>query len=380
MINKPLSYLVLSDIHLVHPRCSTTEMIEQLDLYFDHYRASSEFVNLDYLFIAGDLFDRHIDGVEGDYHIIQLWLARLLRFCKHYNIKLRLLKGTPSHDKDQMQMAVTLEKILKLEMDFRYIDTLHIEYVKEDNLYILYVPDEYHPESKETYRQVLELMANLGISKVDIAIMHGFFGYQLPELAHSTLKHDEQAYLDIVEHYISIGHVHKFSVYERIIAQGSFGRISHGEEEPKGGTICYITPDGKDSFQFVENIHAKTFKTINIRLRDVEKVLVQIERELSTLEADSYIRLLMNKEHTLYSNLDLVRQRFPMANFTRKDSSKANKTNHLTELDISIEVLYTPIDINKSNIVTLLKEEIDKSHSLSAEQHTMLNEILLDIL
>lgn len=355
-------------------------MIEQLDIYFDHYTAKSSFTELDYIFIAGDLFDLGMDGVDGEFHIIQLWIARLFKFCEVYKIKLRFLKGTPSHDKDQMQMAVTLEKVLEVELDFKYIDTLHIEFVEEDNLYILYVPDEYHPDSEQTFRQVLELMSGLGIAKVDIAIMHGFFGYQLPELASSSLKHNERQYLDIVKHYISIGHVHNFSVYERIIAQGSFGRISHGEEMPKGGVVLSINPDGKDSYQFIENIHAKTFKTISVRFKDVERVMEQLDRELSALEADSHVRLLMSKDHTLYSNLDLIKTRFPMANFTRKDSSATKKSNHLTELDISIEVLYTPIDINKSNIITLLNEQINDKHSLSGEQHQILNEILVDIL
>ena len=44
------------------------------------------------------------------------------------------------------------------------------------------------------------------------------------------------------------------SVFERILAQGSFDRLAHNEEEDKGGIVVTIDKvNGNHSYRFIKN-------------------------------------------------------------------------------------------------------------------------------
>ena len=109
---------------------------------------------------------------------------------------------------------------------------------------------EYEPKAKD--------------EEVDIAIMHGQFHYQFPRIKLDS-SHDEQEYLNMVKHYIHIGHIHTHSSYDRIIAQGSFDRIAHGEEENKGCVVAKIDTTNRenDEWMFLVNDKAMRFITLN---------------------------------------------------------------------------------------------------------------------
>ena len=99
-------------------------------------------------------------------------------------------------------------------------------------------------------------MITSGLTKVDYAVMHGQFDYQLPKHITGMPRHDSQKYLDIVKHYIFIGHIHTHSVYDRIIAQGSFDRLTHGQEEPKGYVVSIV--DDEEKISSLRNTYART--------------------------------------------------------------------------------------------------------------------------
>lgn len=177
-MNKDIKYLVISDIHLGNERNTTKEIIANLDTYFDNYNPTSQFADLDILFIAGDLYDKLLDFSSDDIHEITLWLSRVVKFCSRNSIKLRILEGTPSHDWQQSRIIETLDSLLTVKTDIRYISTIHIEYLKDLGIHILYVPDEATSSAELTFTIVKKLMAELKIEQVDIAIMHGMFDYQ----------------------------------------------------------------------------------------------------------------------------------------------------------------------------------------------------------
>jgi hypothetical protein len=146
--------------------------------------------------IAGDLFDTALLFTQDEVSIIQGWMCRLMDFCSRYNIKLRILEGTPSHDNFQCRNLVCMAEQFSHKLDFKYIETLHIEKMEDIHLSVLYVPDEWSATTKQTQEQVSQLLKEASLAKVDIAIMHGMFTYQVPELANNALKHDEIFYLN----------------------------------------------------------------------------------------------------------------------------------------------------------------------------------------
>jgi hypothetical protein len=175
---KDITCLSISDIHLGHKRNTTQEMIYNLDVFFDHFTSKSQFSTINIIFIAGDLFDSLLDVSSKDIHEVALWLGRLMNFCSRFNIKLRILEGTPSHDWQQSRIADTIYDLINKPLDFRYIDTLHIEYLKDYDAHILYVPDEWTASTDLTLFQVQGLMSEMNLTQVDIGVMHGMFDVQ----------------------------------------------------------------------------------------------------------------------------------------------------------------------------------------------------------
>lgn len=116
---------------------------------------------------------------------------KFLRFCKKYNAQLRILEGTPGHDWKQSRRFELINEEAKLEVDLKYFDTLSIEYNDVTDLYVLYVPDEWEENPEETLSQVKDLLIANNIDKVDIAVMHDNFEYQLPEIAKAP-KHSSR--------------------------------------------------------------------------------------------------------------------------------------------------------------------------------------------
>lgn len=295
MIQDHISYLTISDIHLGNKRNKTYDICKNIDRFFDNYTNKSIFTNLDIIFIGGDLFDKLLEFNSDDvYESISL-LYRLMSFCSRNNIKLRILEGTPSHDWKQSKIANILNINTFEKLDYKYIDSLSIEYIKDLDISVLYVPDEWTDSAAKTYEQVKVLLKNNSLNQVDLCMMHGLFNYQLKDMPNNIIKHDEDNYLSITKYYINIGHIHTFSFHDRILAQGSLDRIGHNEEEPKGGIVCNIFKNGEMNFNFIENKNAKIFKTIEFKNNDLEKNKKKLKKLLIGLPLDSYVRIKAKK-------------------------------------------------------------------------------------
>lgn len=376
MIKDAIRYLVLSDIHLGHPRNKTEDIINALNTFFENFTLD---LNIDILFLAGDVFDSLLDFASVESNLATIWIAGLMKYCGKMQIKLRVLKGTPSHDWEQSEIFNTLLKAAKFHVDMRYINSLWIEHMDDLDIDILYVPDEWRSDPNITYDEIKVLMAERNIKKTDIAIMHGNFHYQLPPQATKIPRHDEQSYLNIVKYFISIGHVHTSTVYSRILAQGSFDRLTHGEEEPKGGMLCVIYKAGHGEYYFIENRQAKIFKTIKLKSLNVDQCISQIEKATAKIQSDSYVRIKAKKDHPLMIGIDAVKQRFPLFNISKISTDEEPDSFTLIDTDIAA-LAYTPIMITQENIVDLMMTEIKTKYDFSAHQLTLAEQHLLEVI
>lgn len=371
-----IKYLTLSDVHLGHPRNKTTDIVEALDTFFGDYQKDPD---LDILFIAGDLFDRLLDFSSIDSTTSTVWAARLMHYCGKYRVKLRVLEGTPSHDWGQSAVFNTNSQVSKFSVDMKYVNSLSIEHMEDLGISVLYIPDEWNSSTDKTFEEVKEQLTIAGLDKVDIAIMHGNFGYQLPIQATKAPRHDEEKYLSVVKYFISIGHIHTSSVYSRILAQGSFDRLAHGEEEPKGAMRCVIYKDGHGEYFFIENKKAKIFKTINIRTLDMDACIQQIEKQTAKLPIDSYVRIKAKRDHPIILGFEEIKKRFPffvMSKITTEEEEQ-NQFNLIEEIQDTGE--YTPITITKDNIQTLMFEEIRQRYEFTPTQFAIAERDLQEV-
>lgn len=343
-----------SDLHLGHPNNSPEEMIPSLKSSLPLDRESAL---LDVVVLAGDIYDHQLPLPHADVATIDEWIVWKLRQCKKLDIALWVLRGTPSHDVTQPERFELLNKAMDIGCDLTYVDELKIVWMPKFGIHVLFVPDEWTDSAEKTLEEVHQLLRIAGIKKVDYAIMHGQFEYQLPAVVKAQ-KHNAEAYLSIVDKLIFIGHVHQFSRFERIIAQGSHNRMTQGDEKPKGHVRAIVRSSDDYEITFVENTDAKIFKTINCRGLDYEQSYEKVINESIDYPDGSFLRILADLGNPILqavSTIEKIKPYYRWSSLAKADDDKSFIEQ--TEL-LQSKQEYIPIELNKNNIEKLLIDKL----------------------
>jgi DNA repair exonuclease SbcCD nuclease subunit len=363
----PLRIAVISDIHLGHPTTSTRSIIDNLRKAFPD---NPETADLDIIFLAGDVFDSRLNLPQDEVWEIKVWVGQFLRLCSKHDIMVRVLKGTSSHDWDQSKIFENTNHVAEIGADLKYIDDLSIEYIERYGISVLYVPDDLEGGPDKTLSRVHSLLAAKAMTQVDYAIMHGQFEYQLPEHVKAP-KHSSAEYRKIVKRLIFIGHVHTYSSFmDFIFAQGSFDRLSHGQEEAKGHLRAKIYEDHFE-MTFVENTSAKRYVTIDLNGFTSEESIERIDKVISTLPSDSHVRLRAKPGHPVVSNIFEIMKRHPTFHWVTKE----DKEKEVEEETIEDEIEFVAIQITPSNITGMLLDRLMK-RAASTELITLSSSII----
>jgi len=341
----------VGDVHLGHPKNPTWRILENLSREFPD---NAETASLDAIWIVGDFFDDLLAFTGTDETDIFLWVSNFLRLCKKHNIIVRILKGTPSHDWDQPQVFLTINELAQIGANIKYVRDLSVEYIEELGIRVLYVPDEWETTTEKTLSQIRELFRAKGIDRVDYALMHGQFDFQLPEHVKAQ-KHDSEAYLDLVSGLIFIGHVHTSRFYKRILPCGSFDRLAHNEEEAKGHVRVTAHENGEHDIKFVENKRAMKFITVCCLGLSLEDTLNKVEMIVSGLEDGSHVRIEAETTNPILNSMEILIRKFPLYNWSKiaRDLSVQEE-----ESEAITEAVFVPITITKDNIVQLLMDRL----------------------
>jgi hypothetical protein len=284
--------------------------------------------------------------------------------CHKYDIVLRVLEGTPSHDWKQARLIIDINANRLHPVDVRHVTVLSIEHIERFGIDVLYVPDEWGEGCAATFKEVEDLLIKHNLEKVDLSIMHGCFNYQFPvNLVGKPDVHDEASYLGITKYLILIGHYHTPSSFERIYVPGSFDRLKHGEEEAKGYLDFTIFSDGAYEVNFIENKDAMIYKTLDVSGLELSDSLAHIDTYMSGIGRDTcHIRLLVNKEDPIYSGAKDLNRKYPHASFTisAKDKPKDKMVSESKEI-------IRPNTLSSDNIVDLMMDRLKAKHPEAAE-------------
>lgn len=347
-----LYYAVISDIHLGHNKNPAARIVENL---FAALPDNAETASLDIIFLAGDVFDDVLMFNDEDICAIKQWINELLHLCKKHDIELVVLEGTPGHDRKQSQYFVMENEVNQIGAKLRYITDLAIEYFEHLDIHVLFVPDELPGGPDTTLRSVKDLLRAKGLAQVDHAIMHGLFKFQLPPHVDNVATHDAQEYLSLVKHNIFIGHDHTHKQFERIYVEGSFDRLGHGYEAPKGHMRAKQLPDGEWQIRFIENTDAMRFVTLNCMGKSLEETLDMARTLVPTLPDDSYVRLRAESNHPIFTNMDSLLRLSVLISWS-KDPQR-DKEKALAPL-AETNTKFVPITITRDNISGLILERI----------------------
>lgn len=253
---------------------------------------------LDFVILSGDYFHTKISANSEHARYALRFLTKLIRICAEKDAKLRIIKGTESHDNKQLEMFDGLQTAA--QCDFKVIHTVASEYLFED-LRVLYIPEEYMEDMDEFYGEYFS-------ETYDYVIGHGLVDKAVfiaaTQESEQTMSKAPIFKTDILHHIcrgpIYFGHIHKPMKVDRFRYVGSYSRWAFGEEEDKGFIMTYYTPEtGKFKDEFIVNDHARKFETIKVEYsspmfnrtqQEQIEYLIQITDTLMT----DYLRLEIN--------------------------------------------------------------------------------------
>lgn len=317
---------VISDVHLGHSVVPASKITADLDWQFPDSRLEQ----LRVIIISGDLFDKRLPHDGDDAFIIARWMENLLIRCKKYNVAIRVLEGTPSHDNRQSRWMVNYNEMMKLGADVKYYPEPAIDELWEGGPTVLYVPDEVNHNATETWLHVNELLRNKGLDKVDFGVMHGFFTYQDPMTG--ITSHSEERYHNIVRHRIVIGHHHTHSNVGIIVVPGSTDRHKHGQEEDKGHfQFSYSKERGAFDDTLIINTRAMIFETLDVEGKTYLEVHDCIKK-LNDYPTGSRLRLALFRTDEVYANMAKLKATFPQFRFdtiVKEAHARVNPTSGL---------------------------------------------------
>lgn len=362
--------LVFGDVHLGHDTVSSVKIIRTLE----NMMTSVKLDELDIIIIEGDLFDKSLTYHHGDIRYIENWFAKLLDRCEQYNIALRVLEGTPSHDMKQSVNLVKLNEVKGNKVDLKYYDDIALEINEELGYSCIYVPDEIDSPHINCFNRARDLLTKAGLEKATFAVMHGSFDYQFPSYM-KVDSHDSKLWMSIIEDYIFIGHVHNRSFYKNvIIASGSSERLRHGEEEDKGITYFECGQDWKKQ-QFIRNEEATIFKTYKVS-EISDRIIEDIDSILKGLPDQSHFRFMGTDRSVLQGYMGHFNLRYLNLNFKIEVEDPDKKQKKLLTYP-SIKSLVAPKNLTSQNTKPLLLERLEKR--LSDKHIARAKEILEEV-
>ena len=348
-----LNVASLSDIHLGHRKTPTLHITTNLGREFPDTETTQK---LDIIFFGGDLFDQLLTLNQIDVPQILEWSAHFITMCARNKTHVVYMEGTPGHDWGQTRLLETLQKLGMGGPYFHYITELSIVHFDDLDIDVLFVPDEWRPEPDDTWMEVRELLRNKNLEQVDFTILHGTFEFQLPEHV-KVARHSSERYQQITRHRVYGAHIHQASSRGNIRVNGSFDRLAHNEEEPKGHWRTHF----KNGVVVRENFHinenAKIYQTVDCTGQPVEQALETLTKVVAQVPDDSHIRVKASVADPILANFDVLKKRYPTIHWSSKVSDKEVAQKNLL---VDLRSTYTQIQITPENISQLLMEKVSQ--------------------
>lgn len=387
-MNKAYVGVVISDLHFgaIKPQ----DLLHQLNKVFIEF--IENLAILDFIVITGDVFDSKISLNSEHTKIVVYFMKRLTDICSQKKTKMRIVKGTKSHDNEQLDVLNIFYD--RKDVDFKIINTVEEEDLFED-LKVLYLPEEYVENQEEYYKDYFE-------KSYDMTFGHGL----VKEVAFIASKQESEItmskapifktdqLLSITKGPVYFGHIHTPQVIQdRFYYVGSFARWCFGEEGDKGFYLTsYIPENGEYTAEFIVNKLAKRYDTVRIDENSSifnETIDNQINKMISiinTLSVD-YLRFIvsipeeysnpllltnmLNEIFSKYSNVKMV---------INNNSKLRQKKNTEEKINLLLEKYGFIFDKNiphEEKISKFLKIKYNKNISLDRLREYLYEQIMI---
>lgn len=351
-------FIILSDVHLGHPRTPTWHTIQRLKRYVINAAAMSD---ADAILITGDFFDRLLMLPAAEVAEIYDFIKEMLVLSVKCKCPIRILEGTPSHDWKQSTKVIEFNELSSIKADVQYVDKLSIVHDDSLGMTIGYVPDEWSETCEQTTEEFRELLATHGLDRVDIILMHGMFEFQVPAAAAKATSHfKEDIWNEWVNKAIFIGHDHRFKHKYNIVIPSSFNRLAQNEEDAKGFLVADIDGDLVDVFH-VENEDAMSYVTIGNKdmsdydiVKAVDSVLCKFAEETIPF---GFISVKYHEKYDLTPHI--VEWKKAFKNVSVVGVKESDEAKIKAEVDSNFKLEGDVINITEENVDGMILREVD---------------------
>lgn len=274
---------------------------------------------LDLLVIAGDVFDTKILLNSRTSLKCLQWMSELVEICKKRNCKIRIIKGTNSHDNNQLDAFNGYDD----GTDFFHIFR---ECTAEETLpgmQCLYCPDEVMTQKEWEDKYVNLLYGHI----YDAIFFHGSFDIVLPEIVNQESEFiGAKGIAFKYSHFREIGrvmvgghwHDGSSSEGEHMYYTRSYNRWSYGEMNPKGFVyLDYDTEDKSYCLQRVINPYADRYITYTVDTKSMQSIddysdlVATIHEQLKDPKNHVRIRIRVTDTKIVNQNaIDMLRRTF----------------------------------------------------------------------
>lgn len=250
--------MFLGDVHM--GISNTSHLYEEL---MNIVPKTIEERGINIVFIPGDYHDKELVGSHKYY--ATKFMGELAKICDEKGIALRLIKGTKSHDHNQLVGLYNNIPILLPDLDFKIINTVEEEELM--GLKILYIPEEELENQVEYYEPYIN-------KKYNIIVGHGTWDFVNNSWA--LMKYNEIGVIGspvfltkewdsaIEEGFVVFGHIHDGPTHNnKYFYTRSFSRWVYGIEEAPGFLVSETDLETKEyKVEFIENTMAPKYNEI----------------------------------------------------------------------------------------------------------------------
>lgn len=368
-----------SDVHVNHS-VGHESIIEIMD----HIIKNVELMKKTHrIIIAGDFYDHGLEYCNAEVvSDIEEFQLRLLQVCAKYDIQLRVLEGTKSHDRGQPIHFLKLNKRLKeltgLEADVQYFDKLCVVMDERYGDSTLYIPDQWNVDATKTYKEAVQAMHALGLTQVDMGVMHGSMKYQMPtHMQNKQDLHDQDLYNDLVKYILYMGHHHNASIYGKIHVAGSLQRFAFNEEEVKGYYVSSIHSSGNVITDFVPSHKTKPYVTVDVTGKVAEDVITIVDDLIDKHDAEIAIRLIAAPTDPAGELIKRYRLDYPYMLFRLKVEGQ-KETAQLPSIDLDVIKKNVTSGLTRNNIASFMVDRMKLRHPQFADQVEAVMKDVLD--
>lgn len=359
----------LSDLHMGHKRVSGEHMLISLKTY-----AYKEIKECDILVITGDFFHSLLDFNHDASQAVVQFMNDLFHMAMEFNIKIRILRGTFSHDRNQLRFVyhAALEYLRKGVLDFKIYEKVSIdeETVNGETIRLLYLPDDIPYKSEEdVFDTARELLRTRKWDDVDIIAAHGYCQHVLPYGKKGpAVTYTIDNLRNICKHIAVFGHIHTPSVKKVDnfvqVYVGSMERMEHGEEERKG---FLVLDTSTWKITFIENKNTLKFLTFISRLgqdKSVEDIAQEFISWLLSInmrtDAMNYIRVKHNSVEIRQLLGKILKDQFQDYKCTYSAIAISTEES-IINATLEVEDEDTLIVPTEENVVELMKQFADNA-------------------